>query len=207
MGIFQLKKPAVAAALVRQPDLDVIALLKNLCGRDLPGNVQIELDEWAGHADQFTLYEGFSLLETADLPLELEKYRSEKITASLSLMRSSEKVFATLEVLARVPLRIKHAGDGFVPLPEDTESVFPKEIAVDDTQKEARPVMVARVITISYRFPDEVSFNAICKALAELRCPFQSEISSYTVSLHQTEQARFDEALVRLAGEFLIEFE
>ncbi len=207
VGIFQLKKTAVAAQQARQPDLDVITLLKNLSGRDLPSNVQIELDEWAGHADQFTLYEGFSLLEAADLPLEAEKFVAEKISSTLRLIRSPEAVFSTLETLGHVPVRIQHPGKEFTPVAESATSVFPKETAWVEAPKTARAVKVSRVVTVSYQFPDAESFDSIQKMLAELRCPFQSDPRTRVVSIQKKEQAKFDEALQKLADDFAIEIE
>jgi hypothetical protein len=207
VGIFLLKKAAVAAAQVKDPNLDVIDLLNKLSGRDLPPNVQIELDEWAGHADQFTLYEGFALLEMADAPLEAEKFVAEKISPTLRLVRGPEKVFATLETLGHVPVRIQHPAGEFVPIAETAQSVFPKESATVNAPKTARPVKVGRVVTISYQFPDAESFDSIKKMLAELRCPFQSDLATRTVSLQQKEQAKFDEALQKLQDDLIIEVE
>jgi hypothetical protein len=207
VGIFLLKKAAVAAAQVKDPNLNVIQLLKNLSGRDLPPNVQIELDEWAGHADQFTLYEGFALLETAELPLEAEKFIAERISPALHLVRSPEKVFSTLETLGQVPVRIQHPTGEITPVAESAQSLFPKEAARVNAQKTAKPVKVAKVITVSYQFPEAESFASIKKALAELRCPFQSDPVTRTVSLQQKEQAKFDEAIEKLASEFVFEIE
>lgn len=207
VGIFLLKKAAVAAAQVKDPNLNVIQLLKKLSGRDLPPNVQIELDEWAGHADQFTLYEGFALLETTEVPLEAEKFIAEKISPALNLVRSPERVFSMLETLGHVPVRVKHWLDEFALIAESAQSVFPKESAADNAPKTARQVKVSRVVTISYQFPDAESFDSIKKALAELRCPFQSDLATRTLSLQQKEQARFDEAVAKLADEYLIEVE
>jgi hypothetical protein len=207
VGIFLLKKAAVAAAQVKNPDLDVVSLLKKLSGRDLPPNVQIELDEWAGHADQFTLYEGFALLETADVPLETEKFIAERIAPTLSLVRSSEKVFSTLETLGHVPLQIQHPAGEIALVAESAQSLFPKESAWVNAQKTARPVKVSRLVTVSYQFPEAEAFASIQKALAELRCPFQSDPVTRTVSLQQKEQARFDEAIEKLASEFVFEIE
>jgi hypothetical protein len=207
VGIFLLKKASVAAALVKDSHLDVIELLKNLSGRDLPPNVQIELDEWAGHADQFTLYEGFGLLETAEAPLETEKLIAERIAPTLSLVRSPEKVFSALETLGYVPIRIQHPAGELALVAESAQSVFPKETVWVNVPKKARPVKVSRVVTVSYQFPDAEVFNAIKKALAELRCPFQSNPVTRTVSLQQKEQAKFDEALEKLASEFVFEIE
>ena len=66
---------------------------------------------------------------------------------------------------------------------------------------------ITRLVTVSYQFPDHESFDATQKMLAELRCPFQSDSKAYIISLKQKDQARFDEALARMAGEFVIEVE
>jgi len=205
VGIFQLKKASVAAAQVKTPALNVIALLKDLSGRDLPPNVQIELDEWAAHAEQFTLYDGFALLETTDVPREAGKFIVEKISAALHVVRSSEKVFSTLETLERVPVRIRHPSDGFAPLAESAASVFPKGSDLIHAPKTARQVKVGRAVTVSYQFPDAESFDSIKKTLAELRCPFQSDLANRIVSFQQKEQEKFDEAVAKLAGEFVFE--
>lgn len=207
LGVFQLKKAAVAAALVQRPDLDVIALLQKITGRDLPPNVQIELEEWAGHADQFVLYESFGLLETADLPIEVERFAAEKISPTLNLVRTPEKVFAMLETLGHFPLRIRHSQREFTLVAESATSVFPKELTLENTPKKAKPVKVSRMVTVSYQFPDEESFDATQKMLAELRCPFQSDSKAHVISIQQKEQARFDEALSKMTGEFLMEVE
>jgi hypothetical protein len=169
--------------------------------------VQIELEEWAGHADQFTLYEGFSLLEMADLPPEVEKFVSEKISPTLHLVRSPEKVFSTLETLGRVPVRVQHPAGQVALIAESAQSIFPKETAAINTPKTARPVRVSLVVTVSYQFPDAESFASIQKMLAELRCPFQSDPVTRAVNLQQKEQAKFDEAVQRLQSEFAIEIE
>jgi len=51
------------------------------------------------------------------------------------------------------------------------------------------------------------SFDAIQKMLAELRCPFQSDPNTRTVSIQQKEKDRFDEAVQRLQDAIAIEIE
>ena len=207
VGIFQLNKAAVAAEHARQPDLDVLALLRELTGRDLPPNVQIELEEWAGHADQFTLYEGFALLENVELALCAEKFIAERISPTLSLARSPEALYTTLETDGRVPLRVQHPSGGFAPIAESAVSVFPKESAQVEAPKTARQVKVSRLVVVSYKFPDEESFTSTQKMLAELRCPFQSDPKTRIISLQQKEQGKFDEALEKLRDRLIIEIE
>jgi hypothetical protein len=205
VGIFQLKKTLVAAEQVRQPDLDVIALLEKLSGRDLPPNVKVELEEWSGHADQFTLYEGFALLESVDELPESDKYTVERITPTLRLVRAGEKLFSTLETNAHVPLRFQHPTGGFAPLAESTVSLFPKESAEEKAGREPKQVKVSRSVAVTIRFPDDESFDAVRKTLAELRCPFQSDLKTRAISFDQQYQAKFDEAAERLADEYMIE--
>ena len=207
VGIFLLKKASVASALIQQPELNIIDFLKKMTGRDLPQNVQIELDEWAGHADQFVLYENFALLETVNLPVEAERFIVEKISPTVSLVHSPGKVFAILEKLEQVPLRMKHLPLEFALLEETTASIFPKEPALNNMPKPARQVKVSRSVTINYQFPDQESFVATQKMLGELRCPFQSDPKANIITIQQKEQARFDEALGKLVNDFLIEVE
>ncbi len=207
VGTFQLKKMFIAAEQVRQPDLDVIALLEKLSRRGLPPNVKVELEEWAGHADQFTLYEGFALLESADEIPEADKFTLERLAPTLRLVRGGDKLFSTLEANLRAPLRIQHPADGFAPLAESAASLFPKVSAEAEAERKPRPLKVSRSVSVRYQFPDEESFASVQKMLAELRCPFQSEPATWAIHIQQKEQARFDEAVQKLGGTLAIEIE
>jgi len=207
VGIFQLKKTFVAAEQVRQPDLDVIALLEKLGGRSLPPNVKVELEEWVGHADQFTLYEGFALLESVDEIPEADKFTVERIAPTLRLVRADEKLFSTLETNAYAPLRIQHPTGGFAPLAESAVSLFPKESVQEKSHRKPKQVKVSRSVAVSYQFPDEESFTSVQKMLAELRCPFQSDPKIRSIQIQQKEQARFDEAVLKLRDSLIIEIE
>jgi len=207
VGIFQLKKALVAAEQIRQPNLNVIALLEKLGGRGLPPNVKVELEEWAGHADQFTLYEGFALLESVDEIPEADKFTAERITPTLRLVRGNEKVFSTLETNAYAPLRIQHPTDGFAPLAESAVSLFPKESAQEKVHRKPKQVKVSRSVSVSYQFPDAESFTSVQKMLAELRCPFQADPKIRAISFDQQHQPKFDEAVLKLQDIFAIEIE
>lgn len=207
VGIFQLKKNLVAAVQAKQPDLDVSSFLKALSGRDLPPNVQIELDEWVGHADQFTLYEGFALLETAAFPSVLTKYSSEMISPALTLMSDPAIVFSVLETHGHVPIWIDHDEMAFNLLPEVATSLFPRYMPSILEPQKARQVKLARTIVLSYRFPDKETFDLVCKDLAEQRCPFHSEPAQLSLSILSTDQARFEQSLVRLNHLFAFEID
>ena len=206
VGIFLLTKTAVAAAHVQNPDLDVIGLLENLSEGELPSNVKIELEEWAGHADQFTLYDGFALLEMVDVPpADTQKYIAERIAPDLSLMRKSQAVYALLENLGHAPVRVTHPTGEFALVAEPSQSRFPKES--EKAEVTIPQVRVLKIVTISYQFPESESFQAIQKMLAELRCPFQADPVTYIIAIQQSEQGKFDKAVKKLADAFVLEIE
>jgi hypothetical protein len=207
VGIFQLKKTLVAAEQVRQPDLDVVALLEKLSGHALPPNVKVELEEWSGHADQFTLYEGFALLESVEDVPEADKYTLERIGPTFWLTRASDRLFAKLETNAYAPLRVRHPTDRFALLGEATVSRFPRESAAQKAHPKPEQVKVSRNVAVTMKFPDEESFDSVRRALAELRCPFQSDIKTRAISFDQQYQAKFDEAVQQLSDRFAIEIE
>jgi hypothetical protein len=206
VGIYQLKKARVAAEQVRDPALDVIALLKGLTKRDLPPNVQTELEEWSGHADQFTLYEGFTLVESVDETPQAEKFTVEHISPNFSLVRSGKELLQNLENEGCVPLRIDHPRGEFFLLQEMVSSAFPKKV-IEEIQERVNQVKLIQTISVTLTFPEAGSFDAFRKALAELRCPFQSDSKLRTITYDQKNQAKFDKALQRLANVYAVEVE
>jgi hypothetical protein len=200
-------KTFVAAEQVRQPDLDVIALLERLSGRGLPPNVKVELEEWSGHADQFILYEGFSLLESVEEMPESGSFIVERIAPTLRLVRAGKQLFSILEANAYAPLLIQHPAGGFAPLTESAISLFPKKTPEENVPRKPQPLVVSRSVAITMKFPDDESFDAFRKTLAELRCPFQSDLKTRAISFDQQFQAKFDEAIQRLRGTFVVQIE
>jgi hypothetical protein len=205
--VYQLKKTCVAAERARHPDLDVVGLLRDLSGRDLPPNVQVELEEWTGHADQFTLYEGFSLLESAEEIPAAEAFTRERITSSFRLVKDAGGLFRTLERDGCVPLRVRHSPEAFTPLADQAVSVFPRQRAREETVETPAALTISRAISITVKFPGKEPFDAFSKILAELRCPFQSDHKSWTITFDEKYQAKFDEAIQRLAHVYAVQIE
>jgi hypothetical protein len=201
--ILRLKKDLVAAELVRQPDLAVIALLRQMSGRDLPPNVLAELEEWSGHADQFTLYENIGLFE-GDLTLPgVSDHIAERIAPGLALVRHAEQLAAGLESAGCVPLIAAHLSASFLPLPEAAQSLFPKEIPPAPAQPVGPQVLpLKRQTSITITFPSAEAFDAFRLALAELRCPFQPDTTLRTITLSQVHWPRFEQAIAQFADAY-----
>ncbi|MBN1428393.1 MAG: hypothetical protein JXB07_08410 [Anaerolineae bacterium] len=203
----QLKKERIAAELVRNPDLDVIGLLQELTGRELPPNVAIELEEWSGHADQFTLYTGFSLLESVKRLPQADPFTVERLSKHFRLVKQTDALVDTLEEALLAPVVIRHGLRRFEPLPETARTIFPKKTKQSEAPRGPQQVLLPRVVMMTYTFPDAAIFDDFRKALAELRCPIQADPAMLSITFPQQEQPRFDEALQQLAGKYRVEIE
>jgi hypothetical protein len=183
---FLLKKERVAAALVQNPDLDPAALLQTLTGTPLPPNVATELNEWTGHAEQFTLYTGFSLLETATLPAEAKPHLIEQLTPTLWLIKNGEKLTGELEKAERVPLPLAHSPIRLLPIPPGAVSVFPHAAPppAEPAPLAPEPLTIRQALTVTLRFPPgetgEAAFEDFRRALAEARVPLQADVRART---------------------------
>ncbi|MEI7850140.1 MAG: hypothetical protein WCK35_30385, partial [Chloroflexota bacterium] len=158
-------------------------------------------------ADQFTLYEGFAILETTDIPPEIEKFSKESISPALHIVKKPADVFATLEKLGKIPLLIQHPDQDFARIDGTVDTLFPKESIAVIAPKTVREVKVGRIVTISYKFPEADVLSALQKILVELRCPFQSDHQNRIISIKQQDQSKFDAACTQLASDYNLEIE
>lgn len=207
--ILKLQKQKVAAQLAENEGLDVVALLKNVTGQDLPQNVAIELEEWAGHADVFTLYDGFGLVESVDGNAAVEASTAEVVGDSLRLVRDPAALFARLLESGTIALRIRHGDAALETLPTKAYTVFPRKAAEPRApQKRAKQVVtVKREMLIALRFPDDGVFEEFRKALLEVRCIFEIDKEARTLTLSGKDEAEIKGAIKRLGGEYAIRLE
>jgi len=202
----QLKKERIAAALVRDPNLDVVALLRQLNGRDLPPNVVTELEEWSGHAEQFTLYQGFGLLESASLPPQAESYVVERISPAFSLVRQADALVNALEQAGLAPLSVKHGAGKFAPQPETAQSVFPKQSLVPPAPRRPDAIFLKRRTQVALNFSGyPQAFDDFRKVLVEAHCPIQANTTTYTITFSSQYQTQFEEVLRQLADKYQVE--
>jgi hypothetical protein len=208
--ILRLKKERVAAALINDQDLDVARLLRDLSGLDLPQNVAIELDEWGGHAELFTLYEGFGLLESADpLPLA-DNFTVERISPQLRLVRSPDRLFEQMERAELAPLAVKHPDLSLAELSQDVPTVFRQKASgepLPEIQQLPQPVTLFSTTTIQLRFPGETIYEAFRTALLEARCPIEANPTDFTIRYSRQYQPQIDEIIRSLEDTYEIRIE
>ncbi len=187
-NILKFRKKKVLTQLSERVDFDVIKLLENLSGQKLPQNVQIELDEWVGASDAFTLYENVVLLEgDRNLP-ELDEFTIESITPAIKIVHSPDRLFAHLLQKELIPLRIKHRALDLTPLPDGADTVFPRQdMSVSKSKAKAKAkakkrVTIKREVRITFHFPAKELMEEFRNGLIAARCPVAADWGKLTLS-------------------------
>ncbi len=201
-SILKLQKKKVLTQLSQKEDLDVIKLLESISGKELPQNVRIELEEWIGVSEAFTLYENVVLLEgDKDLP-DIDQFTIESISPTMRIVHSPNVLFMHLEQKELIPLRIKHHPLALAPLPDGAHTLFPKlESSVSRSlarAKAKKPVAIKREVQITYNFPAKELMEKFQKGLIAARCPIAVDWSKLTLtfaSQYESEVKKFSKTL------------
>lgn len=207
--ILKLQKQKVAAQLAENAGLDVVDLLARLSGKPLPQNVVVELEEWAGHADAFTLYEGFGLVEYPGKLRQADPFTAQRIGNSLRLVRDPEGMLRRLREANAVVLSIHHRDDELRLLPERARTVFPRKASAAQAQKRKarQPVTLKRESLIALYFPDEALFERFRKALLDAGCVFEAHKEQRRLVLPGQYQAQIKAAIKQLSSEYKFSIE
>lgn len=208
LTILRLQKEKVAAHLAEDEKLNVVALLTQLAGREIPPNVARELDEWAEHSEKFTLYEGFALLEgDEDLPAA-DPFTVERISPTIRIVHSPDALFARLEEAELVPLRIEHPASTLRLLPQKARTVFAQTPQVAKPKPKVRePVILMRHTTITLHFPTGKLLEKFRQALLDIRCPVEADKDNLTITFSRRYEPQVDQVIQALEKEYLIRIE
>ncbi len=201
-SILKLQKKKVLTQLSQREDLDVIRLLENISGKELPQNVRIELEEWIGVSEAFTLFDNVVVLEgDKDLP-DIDQYTIESISPTMRIVHSPDRLFTHLEQKELIPLRIKHHSSALMPLPESAHTVFPRrDSSVSRSEagaKAKKPVTIKREVQITFHFPEKELMEEFRKGLIDSRCPVAVDWSKLTLSFtsrYESEVKRVSKSL------------
>jgi len=207
--ILRLQKQKVAAALANNPDLHVIQLLKSLSSKPLPQNIVVEMEEWSTHADAFTLYEGFDLIEFTGNPPNVGRIRIESVGDRFQLTPHSADVFSRLRETGQIAVRAEHFDETFRLLPETAQSIFPRQQPASAPKKRAeKPAFtIRRESRIVLHFPDDTLLTAFQKALVEAGCPVEASRESHTLTIAGQHERLISQVVKRLRGDYSLQVE
>jgi hypothetical protein len=206
--ILKLDKKKVTGQLAADESLDVIKLLQTLSGHPLPQNVLMELEEWSGHSEVFTVYSGFGLLEgSVELPA-LADFVVEEITPTLKIVRSPAALFVRLEEAQQVPLLVNHPENTLQALPDEAKTLFAKKSKVAAAKAKEKPVaLLKREISITLHFSSEAILEEYRRALVQARCPVIVNKDNRTLTYSQRHQALAEIAFQALQRKYIVSIE
>lgn len=206
-SILKLRKKKVLTQLSEREDLDVIKLLENISGQKLPQNVRIELEEWIGASEAFTLYEGVALFEGDKEIPNIDRFTIECISPTMRIVHSPDRLFAHLEQKELVPLRVKHRPSALTSLPDGARTVFPRRDMSVSRAKAKKPVTIKREVQVTFHFPSKELMEEFRKGLIAVRCPVAADWSKLTLSFARQYEPEVTRVGKELKQDYIIQIE
>jgi hypothetical protein len=201
--VLKLAKKKVIEQHAADTGLDVIELFKELGIRAIPENVGKELAAWAGHADNFIVYQGFGLMEGKMDKETARRFAAVAIAADAHIVRQPEKLFAHLEQAQKVPAYVKHSDHAFKSLGDTVQSKFSaKKRAKKSAFRKKRKFTLKRTVHLILEFPDKAMFEAFTKALLDKGHALDTNKQARTVSYSQKDETLINDVLNSLKKKF-----
>ncbi|MDB4444505.1 hypothetical protein N9174_04125, partial [bacterium] len=201
--VFKLAKKKVIKQHATDTGLNVIDLFKALGIRVIPENVKKELVAWAGHADNFVVYQGFGLLEGKMDKDTARQFAAFSIAADAHIVRQPKKLFEHLEQAQKVPAYVKHSDHAFKSLGDTVQSKFSdKKRAKKPGPRKKRQFTLKRTVHLILEFPDNAMFEAFTNALLDKGYALDTNKQARTVSYAQKDEAIIKDVLNSLKKKF-----
>ncbi|MCP4626841.1 MAG: hypothetical protein GY850_25530 [bacterium] len=201
--VLKLAKKKVIKQHAADTGLDVIDLFKELGVRAIPENVKKELTAWAGHADNFVVYQGFGLMEGKMDKETANRFAAVAIAADAHIVRQPEKLFEHLELAQKVPAYVKHSDHAFKSLGDTVQSKFSaKKRAKKSALRKKRKFTLKRTVHLILEFPDKAMFEAFTNALLDKGHALDTNKQARTVSYSQKDEILINDVLSSLKKKF-----
>jgi len=203
----RLDRKTTAASLAEDDSHDPIATIQRLSARPLPPNVRIELEEWMGQADVFTLYSGFALWEGRK-QAGMEAFTVEEISSNLRIVRSPDKLFSQLEQAKLAPLRIRHKKDALTFLPTAAKTIFPKQAKRRASKRKTKKrITLRRETYTTLHLPSVEVQDRLSALMVNQRCLFTSDKHSLTITYAQRYEDQVKAAIKALRENYTVRIE
>ncbi len=209
VSILKLNKQRVKEALAANDSFELIPFLQRLSKHPLPQNVAIELEEWVGQADMFTLYTDFALLEGDKRLPETDPFVVQKISPKLRLVRQPNKVFHALEQAQRVPLSVRHTDKWLTALPNKARTIFLKQkvVKAKPQRKTKQRITLKRETRLTLHAPTNAFYDHLRAELLKQRCIFEVDQTKWSITYAQSYKPQVDAAIKALRQKYTIKFE
>ncbi len=199
--ILKLNKKYVLQALVENPDLDLLQLLKNLSHTPIPQNIEIELKEWTGRTNAFVLYEGFGVYEGLKINKLVNSYIVEQITPNIRLVRNAEQLLLDLERAEQIPLGISHGEKQLKKLPKAAKTVFSKRYPKPPKPQKIKATVLRQEFVL-YFIRQKDLYDELLTALLKAKCLLEIDADKQSIRFSKQEEKKVKEILAELKERF-----
>ena len=201
--VLKLAKNKVIEQHAADTGLNVIDLFKELGIHAIPTNVKQELGAWAGHADNFVVYQGFGLLEGKMDQGTADRFAAVSIAADTHIVREPKKLYDHLEQAQKVPAYVKHSDWAFKSLGDTVQSKFAaQKRAKKKGPRKKRRFTLTRTVHLILEFPDKAMFEAFTIALLDKGYALDTNKQARTVSYSQKDETIIKDVLNSLKKNF-----
>jgi hypothetical protein len=201
--VLKLAKKKVIKQHAADKGLNLIDLFKELGIRAIPENVKKEFAAWAGHADNFVLYQGFGLLEGKMDKDTVSRFAAVSIAADAHIVRQPKKLFEHLEQAQKVPTYVKHSDRAFKSLGDTVQSKFSdKNRTKKPGARKKRRFTLKRTVHLILELPDKAMFEAFTNALLDKGQALDTNKQARTVSYSQKDETLINDVLSSLKKKF-----
>ena len=203
--VLKLKKNKVATEIVEHEGLNVISLLDELTDKKLPPNILSHLEDWTAHAEMFSLFDGFGLIECDEDLAVPDGFTVEGITPNIKLVRSPAKLFDQLESSELVPILLKHP-DSSVRQPEKgVRSVF--NVATSKTKRQKKAVNIKKKKDVTLYFPSKALMSIFTNELKKAKLPFRLNELTNSITLSESWESQLETVIKAMGNEYSIKIE
>jgi hypothetical protein len=201
--VLKLVKKKIIKQHAADTELNVIDLFKEVGIGAIPPNVKQELVAWAGHADNFVVYQGFGLLEGKMDKDTAGRFAAVSIAADTHVVREPQILFKHLELAQKVPVYVKHSDRAFKSLEDTVKSNFvDNRRAKKPGSRKKRRFTLKRTIHLILEFPDKAMFEAFTRALMDKGHALDINKQARTVSYSQKDETMIKDVLDSLKKKF-----
>ena len=201
--VLKLAKKKVIKQHAADTGLNVVDLFKEFGIRTIPANVAKELAAWAGHADNFVVYQGFGLLEGKVDQDTANRFGAVSIAADTHIVRQPKKLFEHLEQAQKVPVYVKHSDRAFKSPGDTVQSKFSdKKRTKKSAPRKKRKFTLKRTVHLILEFPDKAIFEAFTNALLDKGYALDTNKQGRTVSYSQKDETIIKDVLNSLKKKF-----
>jgi len=186
--VLKLAKKKVIQQLADNERLDVNGLLKGLSVHDIPANIKKEIAAWSEHADNFTVYQGFGLLEGNMDKDCAERFASVAIAPDVNIVRDPQKLYEHLEKAEKIPVYVNHSDSGLKSVADNVQSKFVRKDRPKKSAQRRKQFTLKRTIYTILEFPDKQIYKAFTSALLDNGSVLNTNNQTKTVSFTKKDE-------------------